>query len=196
MATIDKPATHRDEISLLLDLADRQFAVALAVVTLLVPLGAYLAGDLTVLFFVHVGLGAFWFGMDFYFKFIMGPALDQASAEDSNAAMEAILPRSMVTAELLTLGVIGSGIGLADLLGYLVNPTIWVWGALGLAAGLILVGLGPLHRNGAKMVVELASESPDQDRLDGYMDRILRWGLVQTVFLLAMIVMMVGMRGV
>lgn len=196
MATIDRPTTHRDEVRLVLDLADRQFALAVGVITLLVPLGTYLYGDPTVLFYVHVSLGAFWFGMDFFFKFVMGPALDAAPFAAASAVNEILLPRSVVVAESVTVGVIGSGIGLAHLLGYLANPGIWLWAALAIGAGLLVVGFGPLHHTGTKMIVELSSESPDEERLDALLGRLLQWGLLQTVFMLAIIVAMTGLRGV
>lgn len=196
MATIDRPTTHREELGLLLDLADRQFALAVGAITLAVPLVAYLVGDVTILFYVHVTLGAFWFGMDFFFKFVLGPALDLSPDDAADAVNEVLLPRSVVVAHSASFGVVGSGIGLAHLMGYLANPGLWIWTALGLAAALILVGIGPLHRISTGMVVELASPSPDRQRLDSLLDRLLRWGLLQTIFMLAIIVAMTGLRGV
>lgn len=196
MATIDRPTTHREELGLLLDLADRQFALAVGAITLAVPLVAYLVGDVTILFYVHVTLGAFWFGMDFFFKFVLGPALDLSPDDAADAVNEVLLPRSVVVAHSASFGVVGSGIGLAHLMGYLANPGLWIWTALALAAALILVGIGPLHRISTGMVVELASPSPDRQRLDSLLDRLLRWGLLQTIFMLAIIVAMTGLRGV
>lgn len=196
MATIDHPATHREELGLLLDLADRQFALAVGVITLVVPFVVYLVGDVTILFYVHVALGAFWFGMDFFFKFIVGPSLDLAPDDAADAVNEVLLPRSVVVAHLTSFGVIGSGIGLAHVMGYLAQPGLWIWTALAIAAGLILVGIGPLHRISTGMVVELSSSSPDRERLDALLDQLLRWGLLQTMFMLAIIVAMTGLRGV
>lgn len=195
MATIDRTATHRDELRLLLDLADHRFATGVGVITLLVPVGAYLYGDPTLLFYVHVSLGAFWFGMDFFFKFVVGPSLDAAPFEASSTVNQILLPRSMVVAHGATFGVIGSGIGLAHMLGLLANPGLWLWVALAIAAGLIVIGSGPLHFTGAKMVVELSAESPDEDRLEDLLGRLLQWGLLQTILMLAIIAAMTGLRG-
>lgn len=196
MATIDHPTTHREELGLLLDLADRQFALAVGAIALVVPLVAYLVGDVTILFYVHVALGAFWFGMDFFFKFVLGPALDLSPDEAADAVNEVLLPRTIVVAHSATFGVIGSGIGLAHLMGFLANPSFWIWAALTIAAGLILVGIGPLHHISTGMVVELASPTPDRQRLDRLLDRLLRWGLLQTILMLAIIGAMTGLRGV
>lgn len=196
MATIEHPATHREEIGLVIELAERKFALAVGVITLLIPLAGYLWGDATYLFYVHVALGAFWFGMDFFFKFILGPALDRAPFDASSAVNRVLLPRAVVVAEATTIGVIGSGIGLAHLLGYLASPGFWLWAALATAAGLLIVGFGPLHLTGTKMAVELGSDSPDEQRLDVLLDRLLKWGLLQTVLMLVIIVTMTGLRGV
>lgn len=194
MATIDHPDTHRAELSPLVDLADRQFAVAAAAITLGAPLLAYLSGDLRALFYVHVALGAFWFGLDFFFKFVLGPALETAPDESAGAVNRALVPKIVVVAEPLSIGVVASGIGLAQRLGYWANPTIWLWAALGIATLMLLVGFGPLHWITTQMVVELASDQPDSEQLDSFFARSMRWGLLQTVFMLAIIGMMTGMR--
>ena len=196
MATIERPATHRDEVSVLLDLANRQYALAVAAVILLPPVGAYFWGDPTVLFYVHVALGAFWFGFDFFFKFVLGPSLDATSDEAAAAVNSVLVPKMVVVAEPLSLAVVGSGIGLAHLMGYWANPTIWLWGALGIGSLLLLVGFGPLHLLTTRMAVELNRSEPDAERIEDLFGKALQWGLLQTVFMLAIIVMMTGMRGV
>lgn len=195
MATIDRPTTHRDEIGLLLDLADQRFAVATGVVTLGAPLAAYLSGVESLLFYVHVALGAFWFGLDFFFKFVLGPALDGAPGEAAGAVNRRLIPKLVVVAEPLSVGVVGSGIGLAHLLGYWAAPSVWLWSALAIGAAMLLVGFGPLHLTTTRMVVELDKETPDGDRLDRLFGRAQQWGLLQTVFMLGIIVTMVGLRG-
>jgi cell division protein FtsX len=45
------------------------------------------------------------------------------------------------------------------------------------------------------MVVELDKDEPDSDRLDALFGTALQWGLLQTVFMIAIVVMMVGLRG-
>lgn len=195
MATIDQPTTHRDELGLLLELADRRFALVTGLITLGLPVIAYLSGSESFLFYVHVGLGAFWFGLDFFFKFVLGPALDAAPDEAAGAVNRRLVPKMVVVAEPLSVGVIGSGIGLAALLGHWANPSIWLWGALVIGALMLLVGFGPLHLVTTRMVVELDKDAPDGERLDRLFGKAMQWGLLQTVFMLAIIVMMVGLRG-
>lgn len=195
MATVDSPRSHREELGLLVELADRKFAVAVALVTLGAPLAAYLSGVSSVLFYVHVALGAFWFGLDFFFKFVLGPSLDAAPDDAAGAVNRHLVPKMVVVAEPLSVGVVGSGIGLAYLLGYWANPTVWLHAALGIGVLMLLVGFGPLHRVTTRMAVELSREDPDGERLDELFGKAMQWGLLQTVFMLAIIVTMVGLRG-
>lgn len=195
MAAVSEPTTHRDELALLVELADQRFALGAALITLGVPLVAFLSGIESVLFYVHVALGAFWFGLDFFFKFVLGPALDAAPDEAAGAVNHHLVPKMVVVAEPLSLGVIGSGIGLAHLLGYWNNPTIWVWGALGIGVLMLINGFGPLHVVTTRMAVELSEEQPDGERLEQLFGKAMQWGMLQTVFMLAILAMMVGMRG-
>lgn len=195
MATVDAPATHREEVGLVVDLADRRYATVAALVTLGAPVVAYLSGNATVMFYVHVALGAFWFGLDFFFKFVLGPALDGSPPEAAGAVQRRLVPKIVVVAEPLSVGVVGSGVGLASLLGYLESPTVWLYGALGVAALMLLVGFGPLHRLTTALVVELDREPPDPERLESLLGRAMRWGLLQSGFMLLVLAMMVGLRG-
>lgn len=195
MATVDHTRTHRQELQLVVELADQRFAIASLLVTLVVPLLAFVSGNATVLFYVHVALGAFWFGFDFFFKFVMGPAFDAAPEEAAGAVNRQLVPKIVVLAEPLSVGVIGSGIGLAALLGYWADPSIWLWGALGIGLLMLINGFGPLHRATTQMVVEMAAEEPDGTRIDELFGKALRWGMLQTVFMLTILTMMVGLRG-
>jgi len=196
MATIEQPASHRQEVGLVVDLADQRFALVAVFVTLGTPIVAFLSGIPSVMFYVHVALGAFWFGLDFFFKFVLGPVLDDAPDQAAGAVNEHLVPKMVVVAEPLSLGVVGSGIGLAALLGYWANPTVWLWGALGIGILMLVVGFGPLHFTTTEMAVELSKDEPDGDRVEALFGKALRWGLLQTIFMLTIIVTMVGMRGV
>jgi len=176
-------------------MADRGFAAAVAVLTLVVPLAVYLWGNVTAMFYVHVALGAFWFGLDFFFKFVLGPSLDAAPPDAASAVNRQLVPKVIVVAEPLSVGVIGSGIGLAALLGYWADPSIWLWGALGIGVLMLLNGFGPLHLLTTRLSVELSADDPDGERIDELLGKTMQWGLLQTVFMLAIIGMMVGLRG-
>lgn len=195
MATVDQPTTHREELGLVLELADHRFAAVAFLVTLVVPAVAYLSGVASLLFYVHVALGAFWFGLDFFFKFILGPSLDGAPDEAAGAVNYRLVPKLSVVAEPLSVGVVGSGIALADLLGYWADPSAWLWGALAVGLAMLVNGFGPLHRTTTAMVVELHKAEPDGDRLDALFGTAMRWGLLQSVFMLAILATMVGLRG-
>lgn len=146
------------------------------------------------MFYVHVGLGAFWFGLDFFFKFVVGPTLDEVSEEAGSMVNQHLLPKMAVVAEPLSVGVVGSGIGLAEMMGYWDSPSLWLWGSLGISVTMLLIGFGPLHYLTTKMGVELSRPEPDPKRLDGLFGATMKWGLVQTVLMLAIIAMMTGIR--
>ena len=195
MAVIDQPTSHREELGLVVERANQQFAFAAVLVTIGAPEVAYLSGIASLMFYVHVALGAFWFGLDFFFKFVLGPSLDAAPEEAAGAVNYQLIPKLAVVAEPLSIGVIGSGIGLAHMLEYWATPSIWLWGALVIGILMLLNGFGPLHFATTKMVVELDKDNPDSERLDALFGTALQWGLLQTVFMIAIIVMMVGLRG-
>lgn len=194
MATVDKPSTHREELGVLINIAGSRFATAAAVLFLGAPLVAYLSGDPRALFYVHVGLGAFWFGLDFFFKFVLGPSLDEVPDEAAGMINQQLVPKMAVVAEPLSLGVIGSGIGLAGMMGYWDSPSIWLWGALGIGITMLVIGFGPLHYLTTKMSVELSLPDPDSERIDDLFGKTMKWGLIQTVLMLAIIAMMTGIR--
>ncbi|WP_336037284.1 hypothetical protein [Halobacterium yunchengense] len=178
----------------MIDAASKRFAALAAVVFLGVPLATYLAGDPRGLFYVHVALGAFWFGLDFFFKFVLGPSLD-AAPDDAAAAVNAhLVPKMVLVAEPLSVGVIGSGIGLAQLMGYWASPSVWLWAALGIGVLLLLVGFGPIHVLTTKLAVELSMPDPDGERIEALFGKTTQWGLVQTVLMLAVILTMTGIR--
>lgn len=195
MAVIDQPATRREELGLVIERADERFAIAAVLITIGAPVVAYLSGTASLMFYVHVALGAFWFGLDFFFKFVLGPSLDAAPDEAVGAVNYHLIPKLAVVAEPLSVGVIGSGIGLAQMLGYWADPSIWLWGALVIGILMLLNGFGPLHSATTKMVVELDKDEPAGDRLDALFSKALQWGLLQTVFMIAILAMMVGLRG-
>lgn len=195
MASIERPMSHRDELRVLIELAEKRFAIATVLITIGAPVVAYLSGSTAALFYVHVALGAFWFGLDFFFKFVLGPSLDAAPDDAAGAVNHRVIPKMVTVAEPLSVGVIGSGIALAEMLEYWADPSIWLWGALVIGVLMLLVGFGPLHVVTTKMVVELDSDDPDGERLDSLFGKAMQWGLLQTVFMLAIIVTMVGLRG-
>ena len=195
MATTSTPTSHREELGIIVELADKQFTIAAVLITIGIPILAYLSGITSLLFYTHVALGAFWFGLDFFFKFVLGPSLDAAPDDAAGAVNHQLVPKMIAVAEPLSVGVIGSGIGLASVMGYWANPSVWLWGSLGIGVLMLLNGFGPLHNVTTKMAVELDKDSPDGERIDTLFGKAQQWGLLQTVFMLSIIAMMVGLRG-
>jgi len=118
MVIVDTPGTHREQLWFVLDAAGARYATIAVGLILGLPLVAFLSGDPTILFYVHVSLGAFWFGLDFFFRYVMAPAFEKEGPETAASIIPHLTPKIMVVGESLTLGTIGSGIGLVSLLGY------------------------------------------------------------------------------
>jgi hypothetical protein len=195
MATVDTPATHREQLWFVIDAAGARYATLAAGLILGLPILAFLSGNATLLFYVHVGLGAFWFGLDFFFRYVMAPALEEAGPETATSIIPHLTPRIMVVGESLTLGTVGSGIGLAYLLGYWASPSVYLWGAVVLATVMVAIAFGPLHSLQTRMVLELASPDPDGDRVSELNGKALRWLAGMTGLMLVIIAMMTGIRG-
>jgi hypothetical protein len=67
MAMVDSPRSHSERLWFVIDSAGTRYATIAIGLILGLPLVAFLSGDSTILFYVHVSLGAFWFGLDFFF---------------------------------------------------------------------------------------------------------------------------------
>lgn len=133
------------EYRLVIDKAGHQFVAVVVLLILGLPIAAYLSGILGVLFYVHFTLAAIWVGTDFFFRYSLAPAVGRSGPDTAMALIPTLTPRLMVVGESLTLGVIGSGIGLAHRFGYLAKPTIWVWGALVISIPIVFFAFVPLH---------------------------------------------------
>lgn len=163
MATVEYPTSHREELELVVNRAEKRFTGIAVLLTIGTPVLGYLSGVDALMFYVHVALGAFWFGLDFFFKFVLGPSLDAAPDDAAGAVNHRLVPKMVAVAEPLSIGVIGSGIGLASMLGYWASPSVWLWGALGIGLLMLVNGFGPLHIVTTKLVVELDKDDPDGD---------------------------------
>lgn len=196
MATAGAEMGRGDQYRYLVESAGTRY-VTVAVGTILgLPVLAYLSGITTALFYVHVGLAAVWFGTDFFFRYVLAPAVDESGPETAIALIPNLSSKLMVVGESLTLATIGSGIALASRLGYLARPSVWVWGALGIAGVMVLVAFVPLHHYQMEMLVELDSVDPDGERVERLNETAMRWLTGMTGLFLAILVMMTGMRGI
>lgn len=195
MGTGDAELSRGDQYRFIITATGTRYATVAAGLILGLPVIAYLSGNVTALFFVHIGLAAFWFGMDFFFRYVLAPAVEASGPETAASLLPHLSPRIMVVGEALTLGTIGSGIGLAQRLGYLATPDVWVWGALGIAAVMIYIAFVPLHHSQTELLLELDSVAPDGERVEALNGKALRWLMAMTGLFLLIILMMAGMRG-
>lgn len=67
MATVDRLGSHSERLWLVAESAGTRYAATVIGFILGVPVLTFLSGNSTALFYVHVSLGAFWFGLDFFF---------------------------------------------------------------------------------------------------------------------------------
>jgi hypothetical protein len=195
MATINTPTARRDRLWFVIESAGTRYAAGAASLILGLPVVAFLSGDSTLMFYVHVSLGAFWFGLDYFFRYVLAPAIEKAGPETATSLIPHLTPKIMVVGESLTLGTIGSGIGLAYRLGYWTTPSVYLWAALAIAVVMLVIAFGPLHHLQTEMVVELASPEPDAHRVADLNRTALRWLLGMTGLMLVIIGLMTGLRG-
>lgn len=180
---------------LIYELAGSRYAWFSVVLLLGGPILAFITQDIMVMFYTHVTIAAFWLGLDFFFKYVMAPAIDKSGPETAASLMPNLTPRIMIAGEGATLGTIGSGIALAYEMGWLHSPNEFVWGALAGAAVMIVIAFGPLHHLQSEILVELESDAPDGPRIGQLTDKATMWAQVMTILMLFMIFMMTGLRG-
>ncbi|PGF14207.1 hypothetical protein CP556_24660 [Natrinema sp. CBA1119] len=176
------------------DAATRPFAVGSVTVPLVLPVLGYLSADVRIMFTVHLFLGAFWFGTAVLGAVVLGPVMGSLS-EDANAEFaEGFVPKMNLLMEPVSVGVIGSGIGLASMMGLWASPTPSLWAALALAIALLVLGFGPLHQFTAGMFDEIDAEETDHERLSSLNKKYGMLSLVELLLMVAIVATMSGLR--
>ncbi|WP_340101599.1 hypothetical protein [Salinibaculum salinum] len=176
------------------DAATRPFAVGAVVVPLVLPVLAYFTSDVRIMFTVHLFLGAFWFGTAVLGAVVLGPVMGGLS-EGANAEFaEGFVPKMNLLMEPVSVGAIGSGIGLADMMGLWAAPTPSLWAALALAVALLALGFGPLHKFTAGMFDEIAANETNHERLASLNKKYGMLSLIELVLMIAIVVTMSGLR--
>lgn len=189
-----RPATRRERYRLMADAATRPFAAGAVAVPLIFPVLGYLSGDIRIMFTVHLFLGAFWFGTAVLGAVVLGPVMGDLSEEANAEFAEGFVPKMNLLMEPVSVGVIGSGIGLASMMGLWATPTPSLWAALALAIALLVLGFGPLHKFTAGMFDEIAAEETDHERLAALNKRYGMLSLVELVLMIAIVATMSGLR--
>jgi len=174
--------------------ASRPFAVAAVTIPLLLPILGYVSNNVQVLFTIHLFLGAFWFGTGVLGAVVIGPVMGSLSQEANAEFAQGFVPKMNLLMEPVSLGVIGSGIGLAGMMGLWDAPTPALWAALALAIALLILGFGPLHQLTAGMFDEIAAPNTDHDRLATLNKQYGILSLVELVLMIAIVASMSGLR--
>jgi hypothetical protein len=176
------------------DAASRPFAAGAVAIPLALPVVGYLSGDVRVMFAVHLFLGAFWFGTAVLGAVVLGPVMGSLSEGANVEFAKGFVPRMNLLMEPISVGVVGSGIGLAAMMGLWASPSPTLWAALAIAVALLVLGFGPLHSFTAGMFDEIAAEDTDHERLAELNKKYGMLSLVELVLMIAIVGTMVGLR--
>jgi hypothetical protein len=140
MATPHQELTRQEQYRFIIGAAGSRYATVAAGLILGLPVIAYLSGSVTAMFYIQSGWPPSGSGWTSFSGTSLTPAVDASGPDTAATLIPHLSPRIMVVGESLTLGTIGSGIGLAHRLGYLAIPP--VWGALGIVAVMVVTLLG------------------------------------------------------
>lgn len=176
------------------DAADPRYAAGAIVLPLALPVAAYFTGDHRLLFTVHLFLGAFWFGTSVLGAAVLGPVMGSLSRDANEEFAGRFVPKMTLLMEPVSLGVVGSGVGLAAMLGMWNAPSTTLWIATGLAAALLVLGFGPMHKFTVEMFDEIAADDTDYERLATLNQRYGMLSLVELVLMVAIVATMSGLR--
>jgi len=194
LSDVHRPANRRERYRFMADAATRPFAVGAVVVPLVLPVLGYLSNDFRIMFTVHLFLGAFWFGTAVLGAVVLGPVMGSLSEEANVEFAEGFVPKMNLLMEPVSVGVVGSGIGLASMMGLWASPTPSLWAALALAIALLVLGFGPLHRFTAGMFDEIAADETDHERLAALNRKYGMLSLVELLLMVAIVATMSGLR--
>ncbi|QLH81331.1 hypothetical protein [Halosimplex pelagicum] len=194
LAEIRRPTNRRERYRFMALAASKPFAVGAILVPLLLPVVGYLSGNYRAMFTVHLFLGAFWFGTAVLGAVVLGPVMGSLSEEANAEFAEGFVPRMNLLMEPVSVGVVGSGIGLADMMGLWASPTPSLWAALALAVALLVLGFGPLHTFTAGMFDEIAAEDTDHERLASLNKKYGMLSMVELLLMIAIVATMSGLR--
>jgi hypothetical protein len=178
----------------MIDAASRPFTLGAVLVPLGLPILGYLSNDVRVMFTVHLFLGAFWFGTGVLGAVVLGPVMGSLSDEANVEFAEGFVPKMNILMEPVSVGVVGSGIGLASMMGLWADPSHSLWAALGLAIALLVLGFGPLHKFTAGMFDEIAAEDTDHERLASLNKKYGMLSLIELLLMIAILATMSGLR--
>jgi len=194
LANAHRPTNRRERYRFMAEAASRPFAIGAVFLPLGLPVLGYLSGDVRVMFTVHLFLGAFWFGTAVLGAVVLGPVMGSLSEAANVEFAEGFVPKMNLLMEPVSVGVVGSGIGLASMMGLWADPSHSLWAALGLAVALLVLGFGPLHVFTAGMFDEIAAEDTDHERLADLNKKYGMLSLVELGLMIAIVATMAGLR--
>lgn len=189
-------ATWLERVAHLAQAANPAFAAGSVVVPLSFVGASVLLSSTTLLFYTHVAAGAVWFGFALIFPAVIGPTLGGLDRETAAEVTTALTPKVVFFVLGFALTTVVSGtilLGSAFGLGYGFSGR-WPTLSLTLGWGLFVFGLLVPNRIHLSAYYESRSAEPDASRLEAIEKRNLVVGLLEAVAMLAIIVLMTGLR--
>lgn len=122
--------------------ANPAFAAGVVAVSVLALVYAVTVASLQVHTYVHVLFGLLWTGTDVFMGAVLGPVTGGLDEEESAAVFERLTPKTSFFLPAMALATIGSGLALADRLGFFATPEPWfaLFTAANLLPALVLIG--------------------------------------------------------
>lgn len=176
--------------------ANPAFAVGSVVVPLSFVAASVLLSSTRLLFYTHVAAGAVWFGFALLFPAVIGPTLGGLDRETAADVTTALTPKVVFFVLGFSVTTVVSGtilLGSAFGLDYGFSGR-WPTLSLTLGWGLFVFGLLVPNRIHLRAYYESRSPDPDASRLESIEKRNLVVGLFEAVAMLAIIVLMTGLR--
>ncbi len=202
MTTVDERRGVRDRgiggrVRHLAEQANPALAAGAILVPLLLTGLAVAVGSSRLLLYTHIAAGAVWFGVALFLPTVLGPVLGGLDGDASQQFTLRFTPKmtfvlfgtSLATVVSGTLLLAGADYGL----GYGFDG-LWPSLALGLGWGLWVFGLVVPNRLHLKSYYESWTGDPDPEVLETVEKRTAAVGLFEAVGMLAVILVMVGLR--
>ncbi|OYR39435.1 hypothetical protein DJ82_05575 [Halorubrum sp. Ib24] len=189
-------ANWLERVAHLAQAANPAFAAGSVIVPLSFVAAGVLLSSTTLLFYTHVAAGAVWFGFALIFPAVIGPTLGGLDRETAADVTTALTPKVVFFVLGFSLTTVVSGtilLGSVFGLGYGFSGR-WPTLSLTLGWGLFVFGLLVPNRIHLSAYYESRSAEPDASRLEAIEKRNLVVGLLEAGAMLAIIVLMTGLR--
>lgn len=173
--------------------ANPWFAAAVVMVPVVALVLSLFFGGVESLKYVHVLTGVLWTGIDVYMGFVVGPVIGGLEPEERAAVFQRLTPKMTFLMPSLAAVTITGGVYLSMDIGVFTFSNPWFTAAVVLATLLSIQGFGVILPNEIRVYREIASDSPDVDRIGRLGLWNARLGGLQGVLQIAIVYVMVNL---